>query len=126
VVAVGHVTQRDAVEGEAKLVLVEAADGDARRPFVVAERISRLEVHAGQLLDSLERAGARCQDLELCRANFLYLLRLTLAEHDDLGALVRSLGALFGGVGGESRSRDRKCQQAGAQKPDFPDGMDLH
>jgi hypothetical protein len=55
VVAIAHVAQRDAVEVEAKLVLVEAADGDPGRPFIVAERVGGLDVDAGQLFNRLER-----------------------------------------------------------------------
>gem|GEM_PF-5173826 len=64
-IAIAHVAQRNAVEGEAELVLVEAADADALRPFIAAERIGRLEIDAGQLLDRFERIGAGRQGDEL-------------------------------------------------------------
>ena len=59
VVAVAHVAERQTVERVAELRLVEAADSDTRGPLVSTERIGRLEVHAGELFDGLDGAGAR-------------------------------------------------------------------
>ena len=83
VVAIGHVAQRNAVEREAELVLVEAADGDARRPFVVAEGVGGLEVDAGQLFDRLQRAGTRGENGDVGVRDFLDLAGLASAEDDD-------------------------------------------
>jgi len=79
-IAIAHVSQRNAVEGEAKLVLVEAADADALRPFIAAERIGRLEIDAGQLLDGFERIGAGRQGDEIAGGDFLDLAGLAAAK----------------------------------------------
>jgi hypothetical protein len=60
-VTITHVAERDAVEGDAELVLVEAAQRNPGRPFVDAERIGRLEVDVRQLFDRLERTASRSQ-----------------------------------------------------------------
>jgi hypothetical protein len=83
VVAVGHVAERHAVEREAELVLVEATHGDARGPFVGAEGIGGLEVHAGQLFDRLERAGAGRQAVDLVCNDGLDLACFAASEHVD-------------------------------------------
>jgi len=90
-VAIAHVAQRNAVEGEAELILVEAADGDALRPFIIAERISRLEIDAGQLFDGLQRVGAGRQRDDVLRLDFLNLTGFAPAEDDD----VRIFGCCF-------------------------------
>lgn len=108
-VAVAHVAQRNAVERETELVLVETADGHAGRPFVVAESVGRLEVDAGQLLNRLERAGARREDREIGGTQFLGLAGLAGAiDHDRLagvgsgrfGSRSGSLSSRFGSEGG--------------------------
>ena len=48
-VAIAHVAERHAVERKAELVLVEAAQRDARRPFIGAKGVGGLEIDAGQL-----------------------------------------------------------------------------
>jgi hypothetical protein len=113
VVAIGHVAQRDAVKVEAELVLVEAADRDAGRPFVVAKGVGRLNVDAGQLFDRADRAGARQQQADIALLNFLNLLGFTFAKDDNLGipgfGFSRCGG--FGGfgfnVGGECGGRQK-------------------
>ncbi len=87
VAAVAHVAERDAVEVEAELALAEAADGDAGRPFVIAERVGRLDIDAGELLDRLDRARAGRQLDDILCGDFLDPARLALAEHDNLAAL---------------------------------------
>ena len=110
-VAVGHITERHAVEREAELVLVEAAHHDARRPLVRAERVGGLEVHTRQFLDRLERAGAGRQIVDLFRGDLLLLARDAAGEDHDLLEL-RGVGGggdgrLLGDRGGaEHRRRD--------------------
>ncbi len=100
VIAVAHVAQRDTVEVEAELALAEAADGDAGRPFVVAERIRGLDVDAGQLLDRLDQAGAGRERDEILSGDFLHLAGFALAENDDfVGGLEISFSGLGIGLG---------------------------
>ena len=84
VVAVAHVTQRHAVEGEAQLVLVEAAQHDARGPFIVPEGIGGLEADARKALDRLQRAGARGFDRNGGFADRGLLAALAETEDNDL------------------------------------------
>ena len=92
VVGVGHVAQRHAVQREAHLVLVEATHHDAGGPLVGAVGVGGLEVHAWQLLDGLERAGAGGELRQLFGIQALHLTRLTLTEDADLLDLGRLLG----------------------------------
>ena len=105
VIAIAHVAQRNAVEGEAELVLVEAADGDALRPFIIAERVGGLEIDAGQLFDGLERIGARRQGDDVLARDFLHLARFAAAKDDDFGALGRRIGGGQGVLGKRRRRR---------------------
>ena len=57
-VAIAHIAQRHAIKRKAQLVLVEAAHGDAGRPFISTQCIGRLEVYARQALNCFDRAGA--------------------------------------------------------------------
>ena len=95
-VAIRAVAERNAVEREADLVLVEAADRDALGPFIRAKGVGRLEVDVGQLGDGFERAGAGSQDREIGLAELLHLPRLALADDNDVAARIihgrRSLG----------------------------------
>jgi len=95
--------QRNAVEGEAQLVLVEGPDGDARGPLVGAEGVGGLEVHARQLLDHLDRAGARRRPLDLLEGQGLDLAALALAVDNqflDGGRILCGIGC----GGGEKES----------------------
>ena len=85
-VAIAHVAQRNTVERETELVLVEAADRDAGRPFIGTEWVGRLEVDAGQLLDGTQRAAAGGNARDIFGADFLHLTGLTSAQHDDIAA----------------------------------------
>jgi hypothetical protein len=84
VVTVSHVAERHAIEREAELVLVEAAHGDARGPFVRAIGIRGLKIDARKVLDRLERARASRQLVNLFGTDRLHLARLAATEHDDL------------------------------------------
>ena len=111
-IAIAHVAERNAVEREAELVLVEAAQRDAHRPFVVAERIGGLEIHAGQFLDCLEWAGTGNDARNIQCAHALHLAALAEAEHDDLGLSCFRMGCLgrrVGGLGGRAG-----CHEEGA------------
>jgi len=104
VVAIAHVAQRDAVEGETQLVLVEGADGDARGPLVGAEGVGGLEVHARQLLDHLDRAGSRRRPFDLLEGQRLDLAALALAVDDqffDGGCVLGGMGCGGGEKEGE-------------------------
>ena len=124
-VAIAHVAQRNAVEGESQLVLVEAADGDALRPFIIAERVGGLEIDAWQLLDCLERIGARRQRDDVLVRDFLHLARFATAKDDDFPA-VRRRGCCGQGVLRESRRRrqESRCKQESVKWPhgDSPPG----
>ena len=104
VVAVAHVAQRDAVEREAELLLRKAADAQLGRPLVVAPRVGTLEIHARQLRDGLERAGAGCFAREVVLAQRLHLAGLAGTDDGngvELGGagVVAPVGHGLGGCG---------------------------
>jgi len=117
-VAVARVAERDAVEREAELILIEPTQRDAFGPFVCAERIGRLEVDARQLLDRLERAGTGREHGDVGLADLLHLARFALADHDDLGAFARRFRRRLGSgrrVRGRCVRRSRQ-QDGGARE----------
>ena len=91
VVAIRHIAERDAIEIEAQLVLVEPAQGDAGGPFIGPERIGRLEVDRRQLGDGAQGAGAGGLDGEIRARKLLDLAGLAGAVDDD-GIAVAGLG----------------------------------
>ncbi len=117
VVAVAHVPERDVVEGEAELVLVEAAHGDPRRPLVGAEGIGGLEVHAGQLGQHLDRADAGRLQQHVLLHHRLHLAGLALAIDHHLAHLRGPPGGggwiVVGGRQGRSRDQQRAGRRAG-------------
>ena len=86
IVAVAHVAQGHAVQRKAQLVLVEAAQRNARRPFIGTKGVARLEVDAGQLADCLERRGAGGEQLDIVCGDRLHLARFAKAVDDDFVA----------------------------------------
>ena len=108
-VAVAGVAEGNAVEREAELVLVEAADRDARGPFIGAEGIGGLEVDAGQFLDRLQGAGAGGEFGDVAAGELLDLAGLAAADHHDM-ILVRAV------VGGGHRPGRRVLREGGTGK----------
>ena len=101
IVAIAHVAQRDAVQGETKLLLHKTSDRDARRPLIGAESVSRLEVHAGQFFHQLDGTGTRRGALDLLGLDGLDLAAFTLAvDHHffDFAGGVRGSDRI-GGIG---------------------------
>ena len=114
-VAIAHVAQRHAIKGEAKLVLVEAAQRNPCRPFVDAERIGRLEIDAGQLLNRLERAGASDGLAQIDLRHLGDLADLAAAENDDFRVFIEGdLGD--GGRGGLRMRGIRKTQDSASEQ----------
>jgi hypothetical protein len=103
-IAIGRIAQRHAIQREAKLVLVEAADRDARGPFIGAEGIGALEVDRGQVFDGLERAGGGRQHGQILDRQRLGLTHLALAHHHD--------GIGFTGIGGASAGSAKPAGQS--------------
>ena len=91
-VAIAHVTQRNAVKGKAQLILIETADGYPGRPFIIAERIGGLDVDARQFLYRPDRTDAGGKNLNVGCIDFLHLAGLALAKHHNLAA---ALGNCF-------------------------------
>ena len=110
-VAIVHIAERDAVEREAELVLRKAADRDARRPFIGAERVGRLEIDPGQLVDRFQRADPRHFERDIGGAQFLHLPRLPLAEHDDLFD-IGAIGRIGRGFFGKGRRRGQHGERS--------------
>ncbi|MNI30375.1 hypothetical protein D3C73_842220 [compost metagenome] len=82
-VAIAHVAQRDAIEGVAQAVLVEAAQADAGGPLVGTGGIGRFEMHARLAGQQLQRVGAGRQHLHVLGGHALDLARLAPADHRD-------------------------------------------
>lgn len=83
-VAVAHIAERHVIEREAELILIEAAQADPHRPFIGAERIGRLILHAGQFLDRLERGRSRGEQRNIRLPHGLFLPAAAEAEYHDL------------------------------------------
>mmetsp|Transcript_66503 Transcript_66503/g.156979 ORF Transcript_66503/g.156979 Transcript_66503/m.156979 type:complete len:684 (-) Transcript_66503:1861-3912(-) len=109
-VAIAHVAQGHAVEREAELVLREGAHREAGGPLVVAQRVGRLEVHAGQARHGGQRALAGCgSGLEIGLGQALHRadLAATLGHGDALefGGGIAALGL--------GRQREGQAEQGG-------------
>ncbi len=83
VIAVRHVAERHVVEREADLILIESANRESRGPFIVAERIGRLEIHARQLAEYFQRARAGRGICDVGTRHGLHLSRFAAAENND-------------------------------------------
>ena len=122
VVAVAHVAQRHAVEGEAQLVLVEAAQHDARGPFIVAEGIGRLEADARKALNGLQGAGARGFDRNGGFADRGLLAALAETEDNDLvergdrAVRLRNDGLSEGGCRSQHNAADSERERRNARQ----------
>jgi hypothetical protein len=93
VVAIAHITEWNAVQREAELVLVEAAHGDARRPFVGTKRIGGREIHTRQFVHHFQWAGTWHGALQV---NGLQRLHLASFAFADYGNRVELLGTRAG------------------------------
>ncbi len=114
-VAVGHVAQRDAIEGVAQAILVEATQADAGGPFVGAGGIGRFEMHARLGRQQLQRVGTGRQDLHVLGGHALHLAGFAAADHRDR---IEGRGRLRVGRGGgfsDSQRRQRSTDQQGQQ-----------
>ena len=112
VVAVGHVAQWHAIKREAQLVLLETANRDADGPLVGAIGVSRLEVHAWQLRQDLQRAGARDRGQNVDGLNGLDLASFATAIDDDFF----DGGIVGGGCGGFGLSGEGRCCTAQSER----------
>src|SRR5688572_27698719 len=83
VVAVRHVTQRDAIERKTHLVLAETTHHDASRPFIGAVWIGRLKIYTRQFFYRLQGTCASRVLFKLGRSETLHLPGFTLAKHAD-------------------------------------------
>ena len=100
VVGVARVAQRQAVKRVTELRLIETTDGDTRGPLIRTEGVGGLEVHARQLLDGLDGAGARRHLRQIRGGQLRHLACFATAEHDDFSDFGIGCGigcSLFGG-----------------------------
>jgi hypothetical protein len=89
VVPVCHVAERNIVEREPELALIEAAYGKTRGPLVSAKRIGGLEIHARKFCDRFERARSRGFKGEVAARNGLRLASFADADDENLFDFVR-------------------------------------
>ena len=128
VVAIAHVAERDAIERESQLVLVEAADVDAHGPFVGAKRVSAGDGDTRQSLDNLDRARARRLKFKRFTRDCLGLANFARTDHHygikDAARLIG--GEIFACLGCTLRvGAERRCDgQCGRRKKEleFHDG----
>ena len=134
VVGVAHVAQRQAVKRIAELRLIETTDGDARGPLIRTERVGGLEVHAGELFDGLDGAGARGNLRQIGGGQLRYLARFAAAENNDFSHFCGSGGSslavgtssVSGGMCLRRNSSTGKQHGNGKSKRIFVDSKTIH